>query len=402
VEVYGQEEGIAALPVSPEAKEPRSEPEARTDDLYIAGRALDAVVEQPDAEEQESNRPLIAMSGLLGNKISPSSSQLAGPGVKRQKNIQDFLVRSAVTEHLMRRPEPRLGLGLAGGPVRPRFGLQRAVSMIEQRSVHAHCDSLHARHAGHSESPVSRGGAGSIGFKRPEPPAEGLDLLGGKRRRVTVGPGAAPCHNTLHVDAATGRTLPGFSRSMSETELNIMKSCQLKEDTEDILPDSSRLYALPGMPGGGKHPSLRSISCDTLAEVNSLRPPAYLTLPPQVLRNEHSDKIRSYRIVDCRYKYEFVGGHIQQAENWQHGEDEEFLAAFLGDTPLEAAPPSYDSATHDAAAEQRRDILVFHCEFSSHRGPDFCKKLRERDRSLNKVSRGKNSDVYFFDAKNYF
>jgi hypothetical protein len=33
---------------------------------------------------------------------------------------------------------------------------------------------------------------------------------------------------------------PKFHRSHSETELSIMKSCQLKEEVENILPDSSR------------------------------------------------------------------------------------------------------------------------------------------------------------------
>ena len=34
--------------------------------------------------------------------------------------------------------------------------------------------------------------------------------------------------------------------------------------------------------------------------------------------------------------------------------------------------------------EDKRDILVFHCEFSSKRGPDYCTKLRTKDRNVNK------------------
>ena len=33
---------------------------------------------------------------------------------------------------------------------------------------------------------------------------------------------------------------------------------------------------------------------------------------------------------------------------------------------------------------EQRDILVFHCEFSSKRGPDYCTKLRTKDRNVNK------------------
>ena len=79
-----------------------------------------------------------------------------------------------------------------------------------------------------------------------------------------------------------------------------------------------------------------------------------------------------------RYRFEFEGGHIQGAENWQHGEDEEFLSSFLSPEPL-PAPPEYCVDN-----DEKRNILIFHCEFSSQRGPDFYKKLRERDRTINK------------------
>ena len=73
-----------------------------------------------------------------------------------------------------------------------------------------------------------------------------------------------------------------------------------------------------------------------------------------------------------RYAFEFEGGHIKSAENWQHGEDDKFLGAFLPDAPLSQAPQV------DVNNPVKRDILVFHCEFSSQRGPDFLNKLRER------------------------
>jgi len=159
------------------------------------------------------------------------------------------------------------------------------------------------------------------------------------------------------------RKKPAFVRSHSENELSIMKSCQLKEEVEDILPDSSRLYALPTFSAGSKHPSLRSISCNTLADL---------------IRGRHKDHVETFRIVDVRYKFEYDGGHIQGAENWQHGEDDQFLNAFLPSTPLSKAPQ------YCLENKSKRNILIFHCEFSSQRGPDFYMKLRERDRQLNK------------------
>ena len=83
------------------------------------------------------------------------------------------------------------------------------------------------------------------------------------------------------------------------------------------------------------------------------------------------------RIIDVRYKFEYEGGHIEGAENWQHGEDEEFLSAILPTEPLAQKPEA------TPLNQNRRDIVIFHCEFSSQRAPDFHTKLRERDRALN-------------------
>ena len=38
------------------------------------------------------------------------------------------------------------------------------------------------------------------------------------------------------------------------------------------------------------------------------------------MEGRYSSTIRSFRVVDVRYQFEFEGGHIQGAENWQHGE----------------------------------------------------------------------------------
>ena len=84
-----------------------------------------------------------------------------------------------------------------------------------------------------------------------------------------------------------------------------------------------------------------------------------------------------FRIIDVRYKFEYEGGHIEGAENWQHGEDEEFLSAILPTEPLAQKPEA------TPLNQNKRDIVIFHCEFSSQRAPDFHTKLRERDRALN-------------------
>ena len=79
--------------------------------------------------------------------------------------------------------------------------------------------------------------------------------------------------------------------------------------------------------------------------------------------NKQEDK--NVLIVDCRYPYEFNGGHIQSAVNIYKQEhiQEELLSS---------------SSRH----RNQRTIIVFHCEFSSERAPKMYKFLREQDRAV--------------------
>jgi len=348
----GKEDGITALPDSPETKKDSEENGEDGSDCGdgFSVMALATVEEEETASDTDSPRLLHSLSLLNNRMILPSELEGKEAFTAPTPDISSDL--QLLSTASFRRP---------AASARPQF--RRALSMLEPSQLPSN-----------RNSPLSRvqpnQGDIKLGFKRPEPPRDnhthrdrdqGPKLLGVKKRRLGVT--EPPCQGELE------RKKPVFSRSHSETELSIMRSCQLKEETPDILPDSSRLYALPSLSAGSKHPSLRSITCDTLA---------------QVLEGEYSSTIRSCRVVDVRYKFEYEGGHIRGAENWQHGEDTEFLAAFLPEHPLSKAPPAYDSATYEESSSGLRDILVFHCEFSSQRGPDFYKKLRERDRQLNK------------------
>lgn len=71
----------------------------------------------------------------------------------------------------------------------------------------------------------------------------------------------------------------------------------------------------------------------------------------------------SYRVVDCRFEYEFKGGHICNALNVSSREEleKEFI--------------------HND--RKMGTLLIFHCEFSSYRGPILASHLRNCDRMLN-------------------
>ena len=68
-------------------------------------------------------------------------------------------------------------------------------------------------------------------------------------------------------------------------------------------------------------------------------------------------------IVDCRYDYEYDGGHIKNACNIN---SPEVLSEAFFEQPFEDA------------------LIVFHCEFSQNRGPQMAQIFREFDRDLNK------------------
>lgn len=74
-------------------------------------------------------------------------------------------------------------------------------------------------------------------------------------------------------------------------------------------------------------------------------------------------------IIDCRFSYEYEGGHIKGAINiWsQTALQSWFLKTFVDNRDRSS----------------RRTVLIFHCEFSKNRAPEQFSCLRELDRRIN-------------------
>lgn len=68
-----------------------------------------------------------------------------------------------------------------------------------------------------------------------------------------------------------------------------------------------------------------------------------------MLDGHYHDQCDEYIIVDCRFEYEYNGGHIIGAVNIN---TKDALDALLLDNP-----------------KTKRCLIVFHCEYSSHRAP---------------------------------
>ncbi|XP_074388622.1 uncharacterized protein LOC102074899 isoform X10 [Zonotrichia albicollis] len=111
----------------------------------------------------------------------------------------------------------------------------------------------------------------------------------------------------------------------------------LSSDDQELIGDFSKPHLLPTVEG--KDPGLKYISPGTLAAV---------------LSGRYSSFIGSSVVVDCRYPYEYEGGHVKGAVNLPLQRDVE---EFLLERPI---------VPQDAS---KRVILIFHCEFSIERGP---------------------------------
>ncbi|XP_056384887.1 M-phase inducer phosphatase 1-like [Hyla sarda] len=123
---------------------------------------------------------------------------------------------------------------------------------------------------------------------------------------------------------------------------------EAEDERDDLIGDFSKPYSLPVEQGN--HQDLKYITCNTLA---------------RLLGRGYKDFVQMYRLVDCRYPYEYAGGHIKGAQNLYR---EDQISEFFLESP---------------SLPQERRVVIFHCEFSSERAPKLCRILRNLDRKEN-------------------
>ncbi|XP_071416472.1 M-phase inducer phosphatase 1 [Pithys albifrons albifrons] len=152
------------------------------------------------------------------------------------------------------------------------------------------------------------------------------------------------------------KSVPGTSED--STSLKVVRTQHspaeiesiLDSDQRDLIGDFSKSYLFATV--DGKHQDLKYIDSEMIVSV---------------LTGKFESSIKQCVIIDCRYPYEYEGGHIKGAINLHMEEDVE---NFLLKKPIEPAG-------------NKRVIVVFHCEFSSERGPRMCRFVREQDRLSN-------------------
>ncbi|EDV22737.1 uncharacterized protein TRIADDRAFT_58617 [Trichoplax adhaerens] len=167
--------------------------------------------------------------------------------------------------------------------------------------------------------------------KRSEPP-RGSSPVAIKRSKSQV---MSPCKKT------TSRLIPRSISCHTFAEPPVI-------DYGNLGKISPTRYALPKCMG--PKCDLRNISPATLAEL---------------IRGGYRTDLDEFIIVDCRYPYEYKGGHIKGAINIHTSDGIE--TRFLSKTDT---------------YHNKKVAVIFHCEFSSKRGPHLCHYLRKRDRNI--------------------
>lgn len=198
-----------------------------------------------------------------------------------------------------------------------------------------------------------------MAFKRPVSPGDQLSSPSHKRYR-----GYTLQRFTSYTEPSCSLKVANFSRSLSDTDASIKLALQKSDADPDLIGDFTKPYALPLVKG--KHHDLKMILPSTLADV---------------LQGKYLSVVDEVTIVDCRYPFEYEGGHIKGAINVFSSED--LLSEFL-----EKAAPTPNS----------RRALVFHCEFSSERGPKLSRLLREKDRQINEYPALKHPEIYVLEG----
>ena len=122
----------------------------------------------------------------------------------------------------------------------------------------------------------------------------------------------------------------------------------------------------PGLPDFGDEMNGKILPCRKVREDGLAR------ITPQtmdeLLSGKYAGKMKRYHVLDCRFDYEYAGGHIDGAIHVKSNEalDELLLIDGAG---LHADGSPLPTPSRSGELEGEQVVLVFHCEFSAKRAP---------------------------------
>ncbi|XP_066536007.1 M-phase inducer phosphatase 2 isoform X2 [Hoplias malabaricus] len=234
--------------------------------------------------------------------------------------------------------------------------------LVSEQTTDPPISPVRCRPRGLFRSPSMPAG-GRAPLKRPDRPQDENTPVRVKRRRSVAG-----SHVTaMEQDDAFPQQVQR-SKSFNHSEIERL----LDTDPSNVIGDFTTAPALPTI--NGKHQDLKYITPEVMVAA---------------MNGQFSDVVDRLFVIDCRYPYEFEGGHIKGALNLHL--EEQVEECFFRKPILSQSP-------------DKRVLLVFHCEFSSERGPRMCRFVREKDRDLNEYPNLHYPELYILKGgyKDFF
>ena len=104
-----------------------------------------------------------------------------------------------------------------------------------------------------------------------------------------------------------------------------------------------------------------------------------------LIMGKYDDCCDEKYVIDCRFPYEFEGGHIQSALNINTMAQLDSIFFPSSSSPLRIPKNGISEIglQNSPGTALKRTIIVLHCEFSSHRAPRMALHLRKQDRFAN-------------------
>lgn len=140
--------------------------------------------------------------------------------------------------------------------------------------------------------------------------------------------------------------------SNSYMNVNLDEKMMISEGFDpdsNLIGDRSKQHLFP-FKRSIKHHDLSCITPDTMVHI---------------LNGDFNDNLDKLIIIDSRYPYEYDGGHIANAQNIYTKEK------LLEELFVHNSDGNFIDCAHKSPSSTKRVIIIFHCEFSSERGPSL-------------------------------
>lgn len=170
---------------------------------------------------------------------------------------------------------------------------------------------------------------------------------------------AAPTRNGSPIASQSRRPSNPHARPRKQAR----RSLSMYENSEDVIkpkePSNPKLQSVMDMEEPAEPLLPHFFPEDQNDNIPRLARATFL----DILDGKYNEHYDNKLIIDCRFEYEYEGGHVADAVNYN---DKELLASHLFQNQVDG-----------------RTLIVFHCEYSAHRAPLMARHIRSEDRAYN-------------------